>query len=287
MRHTSRYALLLLILIVSSHALAAFEIGATFDLSNLDFARNRPSSATALPGDTYIWGIGVTGEQQLSDQLSLDLSFRSDPVLRNVGSTLLTYTDRFFSLRLGPFFGIMNAPTTILQSGLSTTVRLFVPGVTVLTLRSDNSLSGRLVVSGDYIQEQSELSIGFYVPNAIPKAYIRTKRYTWKTDTGEAVDSFTAYGLETDVFQKNIPYRLVLNFAYQDVSRSFVDATTVIHSYGSLILGTRFEAELLDRVTLLADLESSIYTFGRDALVGLVSADRFLFRLSAGLSYRL
>jgi len=265
---------------------SAFEIGAYFELSNLDFARDRASSATGLPGDAYLWGIRAVGSEELSDQLSLNLEFSSDPILRNIGYTLLTYDDQFFSIRLGPFFGILNAPSTILQSGLSTTVRLFVPGITVLTLRSDNSLSGRLVVTGDYIQEQSELSVGFFVPNAIPTAYVRSKRFTWKTDDGETVDSFTAYGLETDIFQKNIPFRVVHDFSYHDLSRSFIAATTTTHSYGALVLGTDISVELFERFTIDTALESSIYTFGRDDLIGEISADTFLFRMSTGVSYR-
>ena len=280
-----RLVVTLALLVLVTVGAASFELGAYFDLSNLDFARERPVTATTLPGDSYLWGVAVTGSQELSDSLELDLAFRSDPILRNVGYTLLSYTDRFFRLRLGPFFGLLNSPGTILQSGLSTTVELFVPGIAVLTLRSDNSLSGRLVVAGDYIQEQSELSVGFFVPNAIPRIYIRTKRYTWKTDTGEAVDSFSAYGLETDIFQKNIPYRVVLDFSYQDSSRAFVEAATTTHRYGALVLGTELSVELFDQLTVQADLESSVYAFGRDALVGQTVADRFLFRLRTGLAY--
>ncbi len=285
MKPTRTLAAALLLLAVLA-PLSAFEIGTHFELSNLDFARDRASIATGLPGDSYLWGIRAVGSEQLSDQLSLNLEFSSDPILRNVGYTLLTYNDEFFSIRLGPFFGILNAPSTILQSGLSTTVRLFVPGITVLTLRSDNSLSGRLVVTGDYIQEQSELSVGFFVPNAIPTVYVRSKRYTWKTVDGETVDSLTAYGLEADIFQKNIPFRVVVDFSYHDIARSFVAAATTRHSYGALILGTDVSVELFERFTFDAELESSIYTFGRDELIGQVSADQFLFRLSTGVSYR-
>lgn len=275
----------LTLLVLAAAVGSAFEVGAYFDLSNLDFARTRPVTATTLPGDSYLWGVALTGEQELGDALSLDLEFRSDPILRNVGYTLLSYTDRFFRLRLGPFFGLLNSPGTILQSGLSTTVELFMPGIAVLTLRSDNSLSGRLVVSGDYIQEQSELSVGFFVPNAIPRAYVRTKRYTWKTESGEAVDSLSAYGFETDIFQKNIPYRVVLDFSYQDTSRAFVEASTVTHRFGALVLGTLVSVELFDGLSVQADLESSVYAFGRDALVGQTVADRFLFRLRTGVAY--
>lgn len=277
----------LLILLGVASRVAAFEVGASFELGNMDFARTRTAAADDLPGDSYLWAVGVSGRQELSDQIVLDLRFASDPILRNVGYTLLTYSDQFFSIRLGPFFGILNAPSSILQSGLSTTVEVFIPGAAVLTLRSDTSLSGRLVMTGDYIQEQSELGVGFFLENVIPTAYIRSKRYTWKTTSGETIDSLNQYGLETDIFQKNIPYGVVLDFAYQDVSRSFVDdAGTTVHSYGALVVGTDLSVELFDTLTLRADLESSVYMFGTDALLGTVRADEFLFRLRTGLSYR-
>ncbi len=274
------------VLVVTATNLSALEIGAHATFGNLDFARDRDSSALTLPGDTCLWGLGLFGSQWISDELRIDVGFDSDPILRNIGSALLTYRNRFFSIRFGPFFGLINAPRTLVQSGLSTTVELFVPGVVVLGLRSDTSLGSRLLVPGDYIQERSELSFGFYVPNAIPVLYARTKRYTWKTAAGEAIDSQTAYGLRADIFEKNIPYRVVLDFAYQDTSRIFQEADASTHRYGSLVFGTKASIDLLETLTLLLDLESSIYTFGLDALLGSTSADRYLFRLRAGASYR-
>ena len=274
---------LLAVILTLSTAASAFEVGALFNLSNLDFARSRVSSETTLPGDDYLWGVTITGHDELSDALALDLSFSTDPILRRIAYTRLQYIDDYFSIAVGPFFGVLNSPESIVQSGLSTTVELYIPGFTFVRLRSDNSLSGRLVVTGDYIQERSELAVGFYTPNAIPTLFVRNKRYTAKTDPGETVDSLTEYGLSTDIFQKNIPYRVVLTMAYQDAARQYVEATAVNHSFSSVVLGALLSLELFDAVTLRADLESSIYTFGRDYLLGEVSADRFLFRLYTGV----
>ena len=277
----------LLLFVTLSVGAFAFEVGAYFDLSNLDFPSSRTAAETTLPGADYIWGIRVTGRDQLSEGLALDLSYCRDSVLRRIAFTRIAYTDDFFSITVGPFFGLLNSPNTIVQSGLSTTVELYIPGVTFLRLRSDNSLSGRLVVTGDYIQEQSELAIGFYTPNVIPTVYVASKRYTTKTDAGEAVDSLTEYGITTDIFQKNMPYQIALNFAYQDAGRQFVEATTVNHAYGSVVIGARITLSLFDAFTVVADLDSSIYTFGRDFLLGEVSSDSFLFRLSTGLEINL
>jgi len=278
-----RKLIVLLLLVLVPFVSWSFEVGAFFDLSNLDFARDRASTETTLPGADYLWGLEITGSDDVSSGLALDLAYRRDTILRNIAYTRLTYLDDFFSLSVGPFFGLLNSANSIVQSGLSTTVQLFIPGITFVRLRSDNSLSGRLIVTGDYIQEQSELAVGFYAPNVIPTVYLRSKRYTTKTDAGEMVDSLTEYGLIADIFQKNVPYRVQLTFAYQDAGRQYVEATTTDHSYGSLVLGARLSFSLLQAFTIVADLDSSIYTFGRGALVGEVSADSFLFRLSTGV----
>ncbi len=275
--------LVLIITLTLTRGVAAFEVGALFELSNLDFSRERASSATTLPGDSYLWGVRVTGHEMISDALALDLSFTMDPVLRQIAYTRLRYIDDFFAITVGPFFGVLNSPSSIVQSGLSTTVELYIPGITFVRLRSDNSLSGRLVVTGDYIQELSELAVGFYARNAIPTLYVRNKRYTTKTDAGENVDTLTEYGISTDIFQKNIPYRVVLTMAYQDGGRQYVETTTLNHSYGSAVLGALITVDLFDALTIVANLQSSIYTFGRDYLLGQVAADRFLFRLSTGI----
>lgn len=273
---------ILLVLTLGASAYA-FNVGAYFDLSNLDFDRDRASSAATLPGAEYLWGVSVSGHDELSQGLALDLSYANDTILRNIAYTRLVYSDDFFSIAFGPFFGLLNSPATFVQSGISTSVELFIPGFAFVRLRSDNSLSGRLVVTGDYLQEQSELAVGFYVPNVIPTVYVRSKRYSEKTDAGERIDSRNEYGIRTDIFQKNVPYRVMLNFAYQSSARQFVEATTVTHTYGSLILGARFTLSLFDAFTVVADLDSSIYTFGLDDLVGEVSSDSFLFRLSTGV----
>ncbi len=271
-----------LLLILAPTYLLALDLSLNAQFSNLDFARDRAVDATDLPPSELLWSVGAAGRQELAEDVFVDFAYHNDPILRRQFFTRLQYTDEFFRFIFGPFFGLWNAPDTILQSGLSTTVELFVPGFITVSLRSDTSLSARLVVPGDYIQEQSELSLGFFVYNAIPKLYLRNKRFTYKTSLGERIDSLTEYGLRTDVFQKNIPYRVVLDFGYQRGIKTFVEPGTLTHGFGALVIGTEVDATIADTLTVFASLESSIYTFGTDFLVGTVNRDRFVLRTSAG-----
>ena len=281
-------ATLLLVVIAS---IPGVDLEARFRLSNLEFDRDRVVADQSLPGDRLDWAVSALVRQPLSDQLSVAFEFDSDPVLRNVVYARLNYIDSFFSVAVGPFFGLLNGGGSFVKSGLSTTVTLFAPGIAVATLRSDTSLSGRLVVPGDYIQEQSELSLGFYVPNAIPTLYVRSRRFSYRAEGGgENVDQLMAYGLETRVFQKNAPYRLTVDFAYQSGSRVFGDPATgarVEHGFGALVVGTAVTAELFDRWTAHVDLDSAIFLFGTGDLLGASRGDKFLFRITTGIGLSL
>jgi hypothetical protein len=249
----------------------------------MDFARARASTETTLPGSPlYLWGIRATARDQLSDDLRLEISYAHDFVLRNTLLTRLAYAGDYFSFVVGPFFGVFNSPTSLIQSGLSTTVEVLVPGILSVRLRSDSSLGGRLVIPGDFVQERNELAVGFYTANVIPTVYTCAKRYTHLTASGEQTDTQTAYGIRADIFQKNVPYRISLDFAYQDTARRYAEETTVLHEFGAVVLGLRLSVDIGESVAAVVDLDSSIYTFGREFLLGETSADSFLFRLSTG-----
>ena len=48
-------------------------------------------------------------------------------------------------------------------------------------------------------------------------------------------------------------------------------------------MGTAFDLNVKDNLVFIFDLESSIYTFGQDELLGVSSSDKFLFRLYTGV----
>jgi hypothetical protein len=115
---------------------------------------------------------------------------------------------------------------------------------------------------------------------------LRSKSYTEKQADQEVVDSLTEYEFAAQVFQKNAPYQVRIAFGYHDLGKSFVGTTTTTHTLGSLILGTRFEIALQDFLGLTVDLESSIYTFGQDALLGVSNPGPggYLFRVTTSVT---
>lgn len=281
-------AILSLALIPSAGSL---EIGGVFRFDNLGFAADRAKTDTSYTGMDFFWGGSIFLAHNFTDNLSLEGGFNRDIVLRNVTYSLLSYRLPYISLGVGPFFGTFNAAGTVLKSGITTSVKLELPGVVYVLLRSDNTMGGRLVETGDYIQERNDISLGFYVYNAICSLNILTKKFTQKQSDMEVVDSLTDYSFKTDVFQKNLPFRMVFSFSYQILAKKFFDgsASPPVHTLNSIILGTELDITATNWLLLVFNLESSIYTFGQDELLGISNPGPggYLFRAYAGFKLNL
>lgn len=290
MKRNKKLVILLIIitLLGPMASLYSLEIGAAFQIGDLGFASDRLSTATDFPL-LYPWGISFHGSQQVSETLGIDAGFYFDPVLNKVSYTLLTYTIQFFTIGVGPYFGFFNSDTAILKPGISTSVKIDFPGLVFFQFRADSSISARLVQEGDYLQERSDISAGFYVKNVIASANLFTKSYTYRAATAEVIDSFAEYSFKTDLYQKNVPYRIQLSFAYQKRSKSFTDISTfvtVAHELNSIVIGTRLDLQVADFLSIMVHLDSAMFSFGTagDALLDLPTSGpgSYLFNVSAG-----
>ncbi|MBT3274311.1 MAG: hypothetical protein HN368_14230 [Spirochaetales bacterium] len=281
---------LLLLLLISSGGINAIDVGANFQIGNLGFTNTSASDASTSP-ILYPWGLTINANQQITESLNLQAGFYRDPVLKNVTYTLLTYSEQFFTIGVGPFFGLFNSSGSLLSPGISTLIKLDLPGLLFVKFRSDSSIGSRLVREGDYLQERSDLTAGVYVLNAIASANLFTKSFTHITAEDEVIDSFVEYSFRTDIYQKNVPYKVILSFAYQTRSKSFTDnitRATVLLELNSIILGTRIDMQVTDYLSVMTNLESSIYSFGSAgaSLLTLLATgiNAYLFNVTAGFT---
>ena len=279
------------ILFVASQ-LSGLTIGTDFFIGNMAFADDRTEDEIDLPA-LFPWGGSIVVDQQVDEQVSFNLGFYSDSTLNYISYTLIRYSQQFFAITVGPFFGFFNSPNTLLKPGISTSVRADIPGIAFVSFRADSSIGGRLAESGDYLQERSDVSVGFYVRNAILSVNLLTKSYIYRTATQEIIDGETEYSFETDLFQKNVPFRILLSFAYQERTKSFIDVddrtNSSVHRLRSAVLGTELELQLTDWLLLEINLDSSLYSFGDagDELLSLPATGIGQFLFTAGVGAKI
>jgi hypothetical protein len=282
---------ILFIIIILTPAIS-MEISTLFHISDMSFKSTDTSTVSSFSGTYYPWGISVFGSDEISDDMSLKAGVFYDPILRYTTYTLFEYQHEYFKLGVGPFFGTFNTAETILKSGISTSVRVELPGILFASLKADSSIGSRFVKVGDYLQEYNQISIGYYIPNAICSVSLTSKSFVTKQASNlEVDDSFTEYAFNVDMFQKNVAFTAMLSFAYQTLTRTYLNTSTsdsTKNTLNSLILGTNFTFNIADGFKLLTNLESNVYSFGYNGSDPLTLPSSgpgiFLFRFTTGVS---
>lgn len=271
------------------------DVGAMFHIGNLGFPQNWTASDTNFTGAYYPWGISAYGSEQVSDTITINSGFYNDPILRNIAYSTITYQGDYFSIGAGPLLGLFNSSSQPLNPGITASVQIQVPGIAFLSYRVDSSLGGSLSQTGAYQQSRSDISLGYYIPNAIASANLDSKQYQQKTTaSGYTTDQVMEYSFKVDIFQKNVPYRVVLTFGYQTLSKIFEPGAGGTQQtwdrLGSVVVGTRLELHLTGYLMFIADLNSGVYTFGQKDLLGTVTdpgLNGYLFQLQTGMQISL
>jgi hypothetical protein len=189
---------------------------------------------------------------------------------------------------MGPYLGLANTSSTILKSGISTLLGAEIPGIVFLTFRTDSSLGGQAGTNGDYFAQSNDIVLGFYIgDSAICSLGLAYQQFASTQGGVEVVDSLTAYTFDVKVFEKNVPYRLDFNFAYQNLLKQYVAGPT--HGLGSVVVGAGIELVLTRSFALTLGLRSSVVTFGSGSLSALsdIGFSPFLFQSSAGFRWML
>jgi hypothetical protein len=287
MKKTPIFPVVLAVLLCSAVSSAGgLEIDGTFQLGNIGFTADRKSTEDTFAGSDYFWGGSLFLSQNLSGSMQIDAALNRDLIMGNSLSALFQYKTDYFRLGMGPYLGLLNPSSTILKSGLSTLLRAELPGVAFVSWRLDSSLGGQSSRKGDYFAQSNEILLGFYVRDSAICAFGLTyKQLDSNPDATPLEDSQTVYSFDVKVFEKNIPYRLDFNIAYQVLQKQYLDgAAEPLHGLDSLIVGAGIDIILTGEFALTFGLRTSVYTIGADVLSGVkdIGFAPFLFQGSVG-----
>ncbi|OHD76107.1 MAG: hypothetical protein A2V99_03590, partial [Spirochaetes bacterium RBG_16_67_19] len=263
----------LLLLALPAFESAGLELSTRFDLGNLGFDPDRTSADATYSGADYYWGGAVEVTHGFSEKMAIRAGFSRETVLRNLAYAMVYYNLDYLSMGIGTIQGFNNTGGSVLKPGLASSVQLTFPGVMFARLLFDTSLGGVLMETGDYSQNRNELSVGFYVPNAICTLSLQSSKFfELRSDTLDVVDSLMRYSFEADIFQKNAPYRLLFSLAYQVLQKKFIDdlvSPDPVHTLSSLMAGVQLSIDLTRYLTIMLGADSALLTIGDGLLSGL------------------
>ncbi len=266
------------------------EIDGNLFFGNIGFAPTRASTDATFAGSDYFWGGSLSLREDLSSNARIEAALIRDLITGNSISAMFQYRTGWFRVGIGPSIGLLNFPSAVLQPGsvlkpgISTLIGIEVPGAIIASLRTDISLGGLANTTGDYSAQSNQLLFGFYAGDfAICTLGMLYEQFDSVTSTSVLTDSLTAYSFDVSVFEKNVPYRLDFNFAYQTLQRQY-QLVGVSHGLSSVIVGAGIDLIFTPAFTFTLAFRTSVWTFGAGVLSGLsdVGFAPFLFQGSAG-----
>jgi hypothetical protein len=279
-------AAMLACVVVSPAIALDIELGGYFGNIGLPWDGETAMSYDPYPANLWLYGGRAAFVEDLGDGFSLRAEYETDPVLRHIVKGVVTYEAGIASISAGPMIGAFNSTSTLLKAGIDIGFKLELPGIVYFSVKTDSSMGTGLATPGDYSQEFSELMAGWYVYNAICSVGMTTKRYTRVVDAGILVDSMNAYTFSVDVHKKNAPYRVLADLGYQTVSRTY--PSDLVDGLGIVVLGAQVSVDINPSVMLVAGLDSGVYVFGTDELMGRgPDPSSFIFSANMGVVIRL
>ncbi len=282
------FLILLIPLAFSGMSLFAFDfsVEALFGNAGFPWKSDTPVAGTEFPATNWNYGAKVSVSDLIAENFRMETTYETDPLLRNIVRSIFSYETGLIQISVGPILGVFNSLTTPIKGGISAGIRIDAPGILYARLRTDASIGAGLVTAGDYMQESGEIAAGFYVFNAICTGSVATKRY-YKTITPGNIlaDASALYKFSVDVFTKGAPYRILVAVGYQDLSRTYPDATA--DRLGMVMAETRISADVSKAISIVAQFSASLYNIGLDSLSGRAPASTaLLFQSGIGITVR-
>ena len=298
---------ILFLLLVATLPLGALEVGTFFDIGNMSFP-GEPLSTTAFPSKDYPWGLSLEGKQEVNEGMNINFGYTRDRIINHLVYSTFVYKNEFLKIGAGPSFGVFNSDENPFQPGIATTFRLSWPGKLFLSFDMLSSIGFRLSSEGDYSQLTNNLTVGFYVPNAICTLGMDQKAYTKVIPSYEATDRQTDFFFKAEVFEKNVPLRALVGLIYRlhnkeyiknliigkDVDNLSLTSKSITESLTTILLQTQITFILTDFLTFVVDAHTNLYAFGKITneiadtkdLMDIPSTlpKSFLFEVKAGFS---
>ncbi len=242
-----------------------------------------PRTDAVYPADLWLYGGRVAFAEQLNTGLSFMAEYETDVVLRNIVRGIITYETGIASISAGPMVGVFNSLKKPLKTGIDIGFRLELAGLAFFSATVESSMGAGFATAGDYAQDLTRLSAGWYVNNAICSLSMISKQYTSILDSGDDMGSAsTEYLFAVDVHKKGAPYRVLAELGYRVMTKTYADAT--VDGLGAVVLGAQISAQLNSTFSLVAGLDSGVYVFGLEHLAGHGPApESFIFQGNLGV----
>jgi hypothetical protein len=200
----------------------AFELEVKGGASSFYFQETRTDTDNVVNGLIFPYiDVDVTYREEFGDFIGVKVGFESSEILRRIFFAEMSLRSDYFSLSLGPYYGLFNTVESWLVPGLRAKMDWVWPGFLVAGIGFTNNFQV-LVDVGDYSHEQNMFNFGAYFPNGLLTLEARLEKFQLqKTATNVITDEVNDFNGTLEVFTKFLPVRLELTGGFYMLYRRY------------------------------------------------------------------
>ena len=280
---------LLLVAIVLGFALPAesLDLKASTVWTNLTWASSRQADTA---GETFsgsdLYGNGsLLLTQKLKNDFALSSGWVGDPIQRGRIFLKLGYSQENFSVSLSPFVGTLTTPQTWFNPGMSLRLQTTKPGLGFIGAGFLTTFAP-VANNGDAYTSGMHAEVGMYLEHGILTFSVENKAFLTDTNGVFVKDSQTRYLFDTEVFEKNIPFRFAVDLGYQTLSRTYTAPAVTSTQIDSCLFGGKLSWVTSPRSSVFVKALVSLFSLGEGAAIYGVPSSTALFELEAGFTYQ-
>ena len=255
--------------------------------TNLTWA---PSRQADTAGETFsgsdLYGNGsLLLTQKLKNDFSLSSGWVGDPIQRGRIFLKVGYSQENFALSLSPFVGTLTTSQTWFNPGMSLRLQATKPGLGFIGAGFLTTFAP-VTSNGDAYTSGMHAEAGVYLEHGILTFSVENKAFLTDDNGVFVKDSQTRYLFDTDVFEKNIPFRLAVDLGYQTLNRTYTASAVTWTQIDTGLFGGRVSWVTSAHSSVFLKALVSLFSLGEGAAIYSVPSSTALFELEAGFDYQ-
>jgi hypothetical protein len=283
--------------------LGAVEIELTAGVGNLAFDPDRKEpfdeELPQFTGHSFFMGnLNIKGT--MLEKFGYNIRFNRDIILQNALSGSLVFDLDYVNFEFGPFIGILSTPEKVMNVGLTGGIGFAYPGIVFLSVKGASTIGTLFEYAGDYSQESGEIVIGCWLPYVIPSVSASIKNFTKLNEDFILIrDEYIRYQASAEIFAKNFPLTVRLDFGYETLARTYkdkrpdVDVGDLHESINdvrtdeimAMFAGGEVKWQITKMLCFIAGYEMPIYTWSEKPVRKMISSDSFFYQCKAGVVF--
>ncbi len=258
------------------------ELTLGFTLGNQEFAVDRSPANAELESDLYQAGFELSGVTSLPYQLGLLYGIERDLRLRTLGYVGLRYSDDRVFFSVMPIVGLLNSSGRPVSPGVQSSLGFYVLDRAEVEFSLMRPFLTNLSDEGDNNQSMDSIRGAIFFDGYLLGAEWLRTIYRERETAFLRASQVQEYAVYTEIFQKNVPYRVTLRLAYQDRLVKFEDTGVKVQT-GSIVFGPSILMQHSPGLSSTIGINAALFTLGREELAGESISDEFMYTMNLGL----